>query len=88
MEDGARNILRAALSAKPVRSASLVDSIRARVEPLGGNELDLLTREPMREPVELKSSIPGRLKLQGLRILASGLGYMFVPKGLISLAIH
>lgn len=53
MEDEARNILRAALSAKPTRSASLVDSIRARMEPLGGVELDLPAREPIREPVEL-----------------------------------
>lgn len=52
MEDEARNILRAALSKKPVGSASLVDSIRSRVEPLGGIELDLPAREPIRDPVE------------------------------------
>jgi plasmid stability protein len=47
MKDETRNILRAALSAKPAGSPSLVDSIRARVEPLGGVELDLPTREPI-----------------------------------------
>ncbi len=53
MEDEARNILRAALSAKPARTTSLVDSIRAHVEPLGGVELDLPVREPIRDPAEL-----------------------------------
>ncbi|WP_410842973.1 FitA-like ribbon-helix-helix domain-containing protein [Paraburkholderia sp.] len=36
MEDEARDILRAALSAEPIRGDSLVSSIRARIEPLGG----------------------------------------------------
>jgi plasmid stability protein len=50
MEDEARDILRAALSAIPTRRASLVEAIRARVAPLGGVELELPVREAMREP--------------------------------------
>jgi plasmid stability protein len=50
MEDEARDILRAALSAQPPRAKSLVDSIRARIEPLGGVDLEIPPRESMREP--------------------------------------
>jgi plasmid stability protein len=50
MEDEARDILRAALSAQPLRARTLVDSIRARIEPLGGVDLEIPPREPMREP--------------------------------------
>lgn len=50
MEDEARDILRAALSAQAPRGKSLVDSIRARIEPLGGVDLEIAPREPMREP--------------------------------------
>lgn len=53
MEDEARDILRAALSAEPPRGVSLVGAIRARVAPLGGLELDLPAREPLRTPPEL-----------------------------------
>lgn len=53
MEDEARDILRAALSAEPSRAKTLVDAIRARIEPLGGVELEIAPREPMREPVKL-----------------------------------
>lgn len=53
MEDEARDILRAALSTEASRSRSLVDSIRARIEPLGGVELEIAPREAMREPVDL-----------------------------------
>jgi plasmid stability protein len=53
MEDEARDILRAALSAQPPRARTLVDSIRARVEPLGGVDLEIPPREPMREPFGL-----------------------------------
>ncbi len=53
MEDEARDILRAALSTEPVRGKSLVDAIRARIEPLGGIELELPAREAIREPVDL-----------------------------------
>jgi len=53
MEDEARDILRAALSKEPPRGLSLVGAIRARVAPLGGLELDLPAREPIRTPPEL-----------------------------------
>ena len=52
MEDEARDILRAALSTQPVPGQTLVEAIRARIEPLGGVELEIAPREPMREPVD------------------------------------
>ncbi len=52
MEDEVREILRTALSAEPPKGQSLVDAIRARIEPLGGFELELPAREAMREPPE------------------------------------
>jgi plasmid stability protein len=53
MEDEARDILRSALSVEPTKSRGLVEAIRARVESLGGVELEIAPREPMREPVNL-----------------------------------
>ncbi|MBF0238365.1 MAG: plasmid stabilization protein [SAR324 cluster bacterium] len=50
MEDEARDILRTALSVEPASGQSLVESIRARVASLGGIELELLPREPIRGP--------------------------------------
>ena len=50
MEDEARDILRTALSAQPVRAGTLVDAIRARVGPLSGVDLDIPPRAPMRDP--------------------------------------
>ncbi len=50
MEDEARDILRAALSAEPSSSVSIVEAIRARVQSFGGIELELAPREPIREP--------------------------------------
>jgi plasmid stability protein len=49
MEDEARDILQSALSTGSVRTASLAKSIRRRIEPLGGVELQISPREPMRE---------------------------------------
>jgi plasmid stability protein len=51
MEDEARDILRAALSSGSARASSLVKSIRARIEPLGGVELEIAPRELMRNPL-------------------------------------
>lgn len=51
MEDEARDILRAALSAEPASGTTLVQAVRARIEPLGGVELALPAREPMPDPV-------------------------------------
>ena len=53
MEDEARDILRSALSAEPARAVTLVDAIRARIEPLGGIELEPPPREPIRDAVEI-----------------------------------
>lgn len=50
MEDEARSILRTALSTEPESGESLYDAIRAIADPLGGIELELPPREPMREP--------------------------------------
>ena len=53
MEDEARAILRAALSAESGRARSLAEAIRAHIEPLGGVDLEIEPREPMREPEPL-----------------------------------
>jgi plasmid stability protein len=53
MEEEARDILRSALSTARTRSGSLVDSIRARIEPIGGMELEIAPREAIREPMNL-----------------------------------
>ncbi|WP_066793567.1 FitA-like ribbon-helix-helix domain-containing protein [Sphingomonas soli] len=53
MEEEARDILRAALSAGAPRPGNLAKAIRARFAPLGGAELDLSAREAMREPPNL-----------------------------------
>ena len=50
MEQEARDILRDALYAERPTGEDLVSSIRARFVPLGGVELELPPREPMREP--------------------------------------
>ena len=49
MEEEAREILREVMgTAKP--PANLAAAIRARIAPLGGVDLDIPPREPMREP--------------------------------------
>ena len=55
MEDEARDILRAALARAPERTRNLIDAIRARIEPIGGIELELPPREAMREPQDLSA---------------------------------
>jgi plasmid stability protein len=50
MEEEVRVILRATLEAEPPSGKSLVDGIRAMVEPYGGIELELPPREPQRDP--------------------------------------
>ena len=54
MEDEARDILRVALSTNASRGSSLVKSIRRRFESLGGVELEIAAREPMRESLGLE----------------------------------
>ena len=50
MEQEARDILRAALDEDSPTGKDLASAIRARFAPLGGIELELPPREPMREP--------------------------------------
>lgn len=50
MEDEARDILRTALAEEPAPRRNLADIIRQRIEPLGGVELSLPSRGPIREP--------------------------------------
>jgi len=55
MEDEARDILRTALASDDTDARPLIESIRARIEPLGGVELEL----PMREPIRPAPSMDG-----------------------------
>ena len=50
MEQEAREILRSALRSAPEKSANLAEAIRRRFAPLGGVDLELLPREPIRDP--------------------------------------
>lgn len=50
MEDEARYILRAALADEAAAPGNLAEAIRRRFRSLGGVELSLPSREPMREP--------------------------------------
>jgi len=54
MEEEARTLLRTVL-AEDAAAGNLADAIRARFQPLGGVELKLPAREPMRKPPK-----PGR----------------------------
>ena len=53
MEEEARGLLTAAL-AKRSKRANLAELIRKRMEPLGGVELEIPPREPMREPPDFR----------------------------------
>jgi plasmid stability protein len=55
MEEEARTLLRAALRDEATPGSNLADAIRARFRRLGGVELGLPAREPIREPPK-----PGR----------------------------
>jgi plasmid stability protein len=50
MEEEARRILRTVLEDQSGRPRDLAEAIRRRFEPLGGVNLQLPPREPMREP--------------------------------------
>ncbi|TBA51414.1 FitA-like ribbon-helix-helix domain-containing protein [Rhizobium ruizarguesonis] len=50
MEDEARDILRAALATGEPPARNLADAIRARLLSVGGVELDIPPREPIRDP--------------------------------------
>ena len=55
MEEEARTLLRAALRDEVTAGSNLAEAIRARFRRLGGVELGLPAREPIREPPK-----PGR----------------------------
>ena len=50
MEEEARHILRSALYGQPAPQQNLAIAIRARFAPLGGVELGLPPRSPIRQP--------------------------------------
>ena len=50
MEEEARDILRMALNHQPSEQENLASAIRARFAPMGGVDLDLPPRSPMRKP--------------------------------------
>jgi antitoxin FitA len=54
MEDEARDILRTVLAQEPATSENLADVIRKLIKPLGGIELSLPPRGPMREPPDFR----------------------------------
>ena len=54
MEEEVRVILRAAAEEESNQPRNLAESIRARFAPLGGLELELPAREPMRPPPKFK----------------------------------
>ncbi|MXX25215.1 MAG: plasmid stabilization protein [Caldilineaceae bacterium SB0668_bin_21] len=53
MEEEARVILRTALYHQPPAQQNLAAAIRARFAPLGGVELEIPPRSPMRKPPRL-----------------------------------
>jgi plasmid stability protein len=53
MEDEARDILRATLPTNSVQAQPLIAAIRARIEPLGGVELELPARDAIRQSADL-----------------------------------
>lgn len=54
MEQEAREILKSELAKRPQTGADLAESIRKRFAPLGGVELEIPSRELMRDPDWLK----------------------------------
>ena len=54
MEEEARDILGTSLAQEPAPAGNLADAIRRRVEPLGGVELQLPPRRPVREPPDFE----------------------------------
>ena len=54
MEEEAREILRAALSQEGISSSSISSAIHRRFAEIGGVDLQLPDREPLRQPPELE----------------------------------
>lgn len=52
MEEEARDILRVALATSEPEPDNLATALRRRFEPLGGVELDIPPRQPMRDPID------------------------------------
>ena len=50
MEEEVRNIIKTAVIEDSTTRPNLAKSIRLRMDPLGGVDLELLPREPMRAP--------------------------------------
>jgi antitoxin FitA len=50
MEEEARRILKEGLTAEASRAPNLAESIRLRIAPVGGIELTIPQREPVRRP--------------------------------------
>ena len=53
MEEEAREILMVALAHESSGDRNLPEAIRERIEPLGGVDLDIPPREPVRRPPKL-----------------------------------
>jgi antitoxin FitA len=56
MEDEARDILKTALAQQETPAENLAATIRARLQPLSGVELELPAREPIREALDFSAS--------------------------------
>jgi plasmid stability protein len=54
MKEEARDILLCALAEEPKAARNLADAIRELIEPLGGAELELPLRGPLRDPPDFK----------------------------------
>ncbi len=59
MEAEAREILRSALGAAPPVKGNLAERIRQRFAPLGGVELKLPRRDPIRKPPDFTQERSG-----------------------------
>ena len=55
MEEEARNILREALDAETTMPRNLATAVQSRFSALGGVDLEIPVREPMREPPQPNS---------------------------------
>jgi plasmid stability protein len=53
MEEEVREILRSALGSDSPQGENLAATIHSRFAPLGGVDLDIPSREPIREPLDL-----------------------------------
>jgi len=54
MEDEARDIVQTVLAQEPVSPRHLIDELRELVQPLGGVDIELPRRGPIRRPPDFK----------------------------------